>query len=67
LTPSKAAGAQAAPLEALAGTAQAEVVSAQLLGKLLAAMDDPHATLHLRFRGEALTALTHRLEKTAGD
>jgi len=39
LTPSKATGAEAAPLEALAGTAQAEVVSAQLLASSL-----PHGT-----------------------
>ena len=51
-------------LHHFAGTAWTEVITAQLLGQFLGAVDDPHATLDLGFGREALAALAHRLEKT---
>src|SRR5437773_11896953 len=52
----KAADVAAALLEPLAGPAWAEVIPADLLHEFLVAVDDPHATLHVRFGGEALAA-----------
>jgi len=63
LAPSKASGFAAALLEALSRTARAEIIPAELLTQFLGAMNDPHATLDLRFGREALPTFAHRLEK----
>ena len=63
MTPSKAAFLETAFFEESAGTARAEIVSAELFLKDLVAMDDPFATLHLRFGREAFATLAHGLKK----
>jgi hypothetical protein len=61
--PSKSARFEAAPLETLARSAGAQVVSAELLGQFLIAVDDAQASPHLRLRRESPSPLAHRLEK----
>tara|TARA_R110002020_G_scaffold15684_10_gene56160 strand:- start:3211 stop:3441 length:231 start_codon:yes stop_codon:yes gene_type:complete len=65
LTPSKAAFLEAAFFEALAGTAGAEVVSAELFFQNFMAVDNSQAPFDLLFGRISPTAFAHRLKKMA--
>jgi len=62
LEPSKAARLEATSFEALSTAAWAGMVSSELFFELLVAVNDSHSTLDLRFRWEAASSFTHRLE-----
>jgi hypothetical protein len=59
LTPSKVPRLEAAPLEAQAAAAWAEIIPSELFVEELVAVDDPHAGLHPRFAGIAPASLAH--------
>jgi len=50
-------------LEALAGTAGAEIIPPELFLQQFLAVNNPLATLDVFFRGISSTTLAHRLEK----
>ena len=52
------------PIESLSAAAGTGIVASELFFERLIAMDDSHSAFDVRFRWEAASAFTHRLESS---